>query len=76
MMREKLNMPDEAVKSFMEAGSFEDCMNVLKDTFPAEYPDIHPNQLPDKVVRHILAVMKKNASPYDPPPDPKGACGR
>jgi len=73
-MREKLNMPDDALKRFMKAGTFEECKDVLKATFPEMYPDIQFNQLPDEVNRHMVAVMKRNARDlYDPPADPSWA---
>jgi len=72
-MREKLNMPDDALRRFMKAGTFEECKDVLKATFPGVYPDIQFNQLPDEVNRHMVAVMKRSARDlYDPPGDPKG----
>jgi len=72
-MRDKLNMPDDALKRFMKAGTFNECMDVLKATFPEVYPDIQFNQLPDAVNRHLVAVMRRNAGDlYDPPEDPKG----
>jgi hypothetical protein len=72
-MREKLNMPDDALRCFMKAGTFEECMDILKATFPGVYPDIQFNQLPDKVNRHMMTVMKRNARDlYDSPRDPKG----
>ncbi len=72
-MREKLKMPDDALQQFLKAGTFEECMDILKATFPGFYPDIQLNQLPDEVNRHMVAVIKKNASDhYNPPGDPKG----
>ncbi|SFH21423.1 hypothetical protein SAMN05660649_04275 [Desulfotomaculum arcticum] len=72
-MREKLNMPDDALKRFMQAGTFEDCKEVLKATFPGLYPDIQFNQLPDEVNRHMVAVMKRGVrNLYDPPGDFRG----
>jgi len=33
-MREKLNMPDDALRRFMKAGTFEECRDVFKSNFP------------------------------------------
>ncbi len=71
-MREKLNMSEDALERFLKADTFEGCKDILKATFPGQYPDIQFNQLPDEVNRHMVAVMKKNVRDtlYDPPEDP------
>jgi len=70
---DKLAMSEDTVQRILKAGTYRECLEILKESFPGTWPEVHPNQLPDAVNRHILAVMKWGAGElYDPPPDPNG----
>ena len=72
-MQDKLNLPEEVVKRILKAGTFKECGEILTEALPGIWPKVHPNQMPDVVNRHLLAVIKRNAEEmYDPPPDPNG----
>lgn len=72
-MHDKLDLPEEAVKRILRAGTYQECAEILIEALPGIWPRVHPNQLPDAVNRHLLAVIKRNAGEmYDPPPDPNG----
>lgn len=72
-MHDKLDLPEEAIKRILKAGSFKECSEILSEVLPGKWPAVHPNQLPDVINRHLLAVIKRNAGEmYDPPPDPRG----
>lgn len=72
-MQDKLDLSGEVIKRVLAAKTFEECGEILKEALPGIWPRVHPNQLPDAVNRHLLAVIKRNAGEkYDPPPDPNG----
>lgn len=75
-MRNKIELPAEIVKRLLEAETLDECFNLLNQALPDVWPDVRPNQLPDAVNRHMMAVMKRNAlDQYDPPADPKEVFG-
>lgn len=72
-MQDRLDIPAQTIKRLLNAGTLEECLEILKESLPI-WPDVHPNQLPDEINRHMLAVMKRSAGElYDPPADPTRA---
>jgi len=73
MMQGKLDIPAEAIRRLLNAGTLKECLEILKESLPGIWPDVRPNQLPDEVNRHMLVVMKKGTGElYSPPADPSG----